>query len=283
MQKTALLILIIFFICSFVKNKERNYSDISTIEKDMVAVPNTKIGGSIYIYKYEVSNFFYLQYLTDLQKINQEKYSMALPDTQVWRQKLSYSEPFVEYYFRHPAYREYPMVGISFDQCNMFCNWLTEKYNQYEKRKHKKVVFSLPTKEEWILAAKAGKEDAAFPFEKNSLQNERGEWMANFKVIPQDAILESDCKYELKLNESKLINHEYIDLTAPVKSYYPNKLGIFNMAGNVSEFVLEKGICKGGSWRSTAHYLQINREETYDTLNSASASRGFRFVMRVES
>jgi formylglycine-generating enzyme len=50
----------------------------------------------------------------------------------VWRSELSYNEPYVEYYFRHPAYNYYPVVGVSWKQAKDFCVWRTDRVNQKE-------------------------------------------------------------------------------------------------------------------------------------------------------
>ena len=54
------------------------------------------------------------------------------------------------------------------------------------------------------------------------------------------------------------------------------------MAGNVEEFVREKGITKGGGWDDTGYYLQNSVYETYSSSNETSAARGFRFVMEIQ-
>ena len=63
------------------------------------------------------SNLDYLEYLYWLNRVYGTDYPgvyrKALPDTLVWRDKLAYNEPLVEYYFRHPAYRNYPVVGVT--------------------------------------------------------------------------------------------------------------------------------------------------------------------------
>ncbi|MGZ4082766.1 MAG: gliding motility lipoprotein GldJ, partial [Bacteroidia bacterium] len=60
-----------------------------------------------------------------------EVFFKALPDTLVWREKLAYNEPYVDYYLRHPAYRDYPVVGVSWLQANDFCTWRTDRVNEF--------------------------------------------------------------------------------------------------------------------------------------------------------
>ena len=71
-------------------------------------------------------------------------------------------------------------------------------------------------------------------------------------------------------------------IVAPVKSYPANGYGLFDMAGNVEEYVLEKGVTKGGSWKDTGYYLNIHVEELYDSTSLTSSERGFRFLMKLE-
>ena len=59
-----------------------------------------------------------------------EVYNKALPDTLVWRDKLGYNEPFVTHYLRHPAYKNYPVVGVSWIQANDYCIWRTDRVNE---------------------------------------------------------------------------------------------------------------------------------------------------------
>ncbi|MEJ7671912.1 MAG: hypothetical protein WKF59_04215 [Chitinophagaceae bacterium] len=56
--------------------------------------------------------------------------SRALPDTLVWRSELAYNEPYVEYYFRYPAYNYYPVVGVTWQQAHDFSIWRTDRVNE---------------------------------------------------------------------------------------------------------------------------------------------------------
>ncbi len=81
----------------------------------------------------EVRNVDYREYLFWLMRVYAEYpavYRKALPDTLVWRSKLAYNEPYVQYYFRHPAYNEYPVVGVSWVQANDYCAWRTDRVNE---------------------------------------------------------------------------------------------------------------------------------------------------------
>lgn len=90
---------------------------------------------SFYMDQTEVTNFNWLEYLYWTKRTYSETYPMvyknALPDTLVWRSKLGDNEKYVDYYLRHPAYRDYPVVGVSWLQANDFCKWRTDRVNEY--------------------------------------------------------------------------------------------------------------------------------------------------------
>jgi len=247
---------------------------------------------SFYIFNHEVTNGDYQMFIEDVKSKDTAYYKQMLPDTLVWRDRYSYSEPMVEHYFRHPAYRNYPVLGISHEQAESYCKWLTQKYLNEKKRKFQSVEFKLPTIAEWTYAAMGSMELSKFPWKGNSMQDKDGKWMAKFRVIPQDGIgyeiipvQKLDGGIEMKKiltasGWSGAIDFDYW-IVAPVKSYPANGYGLYDMAGNVEEYVLEKGITKGGSWKDTGYYLNIQVEELYDSTSLTSSERGFRFVMKV--
>ena len=89
---------------------------------------------SFYLDETEVTNMFWLEYLEWLDRIYGNSFpeivERALPDTLAWREKLAYNEPMVNYYLRHPAYRDYPVVGVSWRQATDFCKWRTDRVNE---------------------------------------------------------------------------------------------------------------------------------------------------------
>lgn len=88
---------------------------------------------SFYMDETEVSNTDWLEYLHWIKNTfpsDKEYYYSALPDTLVWRRPLSYNEPYVNNYLRHPAYQDYPVVGISWVQANDYCVWRTDRVNE---------------------------------------------------------------------------------------------------------------------------------------------------------
>jgi len=296
----------------YVPSMAFNYREADTlIFDDALVFTNTYSMKGFYMFPYEVSNGQYLEFLNDLKSKNDTTWKMAMPDTLVWRDKLAFNEPYVEYYLRHPAYSNYPVVGITQKLSIKYCEWLTEKYNGNAKRKYKKVKFRLPTKYEWYAAASYKKpprkkeylisldysEENIFPWAGYFLRNSKGNYLANFIAIDETSIHREYDKVETSENINS-IQQIYVgeagvymgvaghltdaaDVTAPVNSYWPNDLGIYNMAGNVEEFVAEYGITKGGSWRDPGYYLRNTVIETYQAKNETTSSRGFRFVMEV--
>ncbi len=88
---------------------------------------------SFYMDETEVSNQDYREYVYWLERVypgDKEKRKTVMPDTMVWRSKLAYNEPFLNNYFRHPAYSDYPVVGVSWEQANAYCSWRTDRVNE---------------------------------------------------------------------------------------------------------------------------------------------------------
>ena len=104
------------------------------VTRDWNNVPRRVTVTSFYMDETEVSNIDYREYLYWLNRVFGENLPEvvlgALPDTLVWRDELSYNEPMVETYFRHPAYDDYPVVGVNWNQSNEYCKWRTDRVNE---------------------------------------------------------------------------------------------------------------------------------------------------------
>lgn len=88
---------------------------------------------SFYMDETEVANVDWLEYLYWIKRnfpAEREFYYNALPDTLVWRQPLSYNEPYVNNYLRHPAFQDYPVVGVTWEQANDYAEWRTDRVNE---------------------------------------------------------------------------------------------------------------------------------------------------------
>jgi formylglycine-generating enzyme len=96
-------------------------------------IPRRVTVASFYMDETEVRNVDWREYLYWLQRVypnDREVYNDALPDTLVWRDELSYNEPYLENYLRHAAYSEYPVVGVSWVKAEKFCRWRTDRANE---------------------------------------------------------------------------------------------------------------------------------------------------------
>ena len=215
------------------------------------------------------------------------------PDTNAWRDKLAWREGFVDYYFQSPSYKDYPVVGVTWEQAQAFCTWRTDRVNEkvlidmgiimldqenigtgafqtdvylagrYEGETKKGIpdlnptnggeernvrqadgilypYYRLPTEAEWEFAAlgmigntydERVVEHKTYPWAGQSLRSANkkyyGQFLANFKRTRGDA-----------MGVAGNLNDGW-DYTCPVKWYFPNDYGLYNMAGNVSEWCMD--------------------------------------------
>jgi formylglycine-generating enzyme required for sulfatase activity len=252
-------------VFSFSAHKERSFAPPGAVQ----------INDTLFADITEVSNIDWLTYTEETKKLygaNSGEYKITLPDTLVWRQKLALSESYVDYYFRHPAYHDYPVVGVSREQALNYCRWRTERVHawleiQEGKRKAEDLCkpytgafrfeYRLPTKQEWEGMAIIGPD----PKEKEKYTKKKGTNL--YKLYePQHISMATE-----------LVDND--QLAAPVKSYLPNSLGMYNLIGNVCEMVMEKGISKGGSWRHDPNLVNVWKDDHYDAPNSWT---GFRCI-----
>jgi len=210
-------------------------------EKDLDYEQNARVRqvtvASFYMDETEVPNVEYKQFLFYVQKDSgDQKAQLLYPDTNVWFREMAYNDPYVRYYFQHEGYHMYPVVGVNWHQAREFAAWRTAIVNKQLLERDPEAIlypdYRLPTEAEWEYAARAGYEQELYPWEGRSLRDRKGRFRTNFKRGRGDYAGRSNKGGSL-LYEG--LNDAYM-IPAPVKAFYPNDFGLYNMAGNVAEW-----------------------------------------------
>jgi formylglycine-generating enzyme len=215
------------------------------------------------------------------------------PDTLCWIADFTYSfnEPYANMYFWHPSYDNYPVVGVSWKQATAFTIWRTQLLNNALAQEGQAFVqdYRLPSEVEWEYAARGNLKMSMYPWGGPYTRNQLGCFVANFKPLRGNYI-----------DDGALITNR-------VGTYAPNEFGLYDMAGNVSEWtsnaydessymfshnmnpdykynarpddppVMKRKVIRGGSWKDIAYYLQ-NSVRTYEYQDTSKSYIGFRCV-----
>jgi formylglycine-generating enzyme required for sulfatase activity len=233
------------------------------------------------IFKTEVSNLNYKEFLWDLKQQGEtDKWKRALVDSSKWSDSKWNNNAYVTHYHNHTAYNDYPVVNVSKESAELYCEWLSEKVNNTLNEPYK-IVFRLPIHKEWLKAARGTMEGAIYAWSGYRLQNTEGTYLCNCIALGSECISrDSTGKYNvMKVDYDHLATPgNYADLTAPVKSYWPNGYGLYNMNGNVAELISDKEVVAGGSWNDPGFDV---RNESVKRYEGAARTVGFRVVATI--
>ncbi len=214
------------------------------------------------------------------------------PDTTAWINDFenAYNEPYTRMYFSHAGYNDYPVVGVSWEQANAFANWRTDFLRRSLGKEGVYIEpYRLPTEAEWEYAARAGNSASAYPWEETLPMDERGCFYANFKPMDGDFVRDGHV------------------ITSQVGTFKPNDFGLYDMAGNVSEWTstafvesvgaltsdlnpeyrydaakedpykMKRKIVRGGSWKDVAQNIRSDLR-MWEYQNEQRSYIGFRCV-----
>ena len=288
------------------KAKTIKWNDKATIEKidQMIVTPENRIFGKKEI---DASKLIFHSETFDTKEAARrenagrprsqfivKKDIRIYPDTLVWIRDFSYSynEPMTKRYYSHPAFGNYPVVGVSWVQATAFCEWRTMYLNGFLQSKNRATEsdFRLPTEAEWEYAARGGRSQSMFPWGNYYLRNKKGCLLANFKPgrgnYPEDGGF----------------------YTVRADAYWPNDFGLYNMAGNVAEWTsslyyeggynfqhdmnpdirynakdsdpprMKRKVIRGGSWKDVGYFLQTGTR-AYEYQDTTKSYIGFRCLI----
>jgi len=265
---------------------------LGSMEEDLMGtndnIERTVSVSSFYMDETEVANIHWLLYLHAVQDSGQQYYEEALPDTTVWARELAFNDPYVDHYLRYPGFRFFPVVGVSWKQANNYCQWRTQAVNRelaMREGNDEEVAaaengeriplesgivvpaYRLPTEAEWEYAAYAlvgtveldenQSNRRIYPWDGHSLRNPygvaMGAFMANFKRGRGDY-----AGIGGRLNDAAMI-------TDYIYAYPPNDFGLYNMAGNVSEWV--EDLYRPLSFQDVEDLNPVRKDDYLDGVN----------------
>lgn len=280
----AFLLLAVLILESTVSDNKTEKSIKKFLDKNFAFVPSGNAFmdekeisvQSFYISKTEIANKEFRVFLNDLKvKGELEKWKISQIDSSNWKTKSWSNQAYVEHYHSHLAYENYPVVNINHEAANLYCQWLSEKYDSQFASKGK-FKFRLMKRAEYIRSAR-GDSKNSYAWNTNSLRNSDGQILCNFTQLGSEDISQNteNGTYEVVIAQRDHFPNQS-DVLAPSKSYWPNQFGIYNLNGNAAEMIDKFGISVGGSWKNTGYDVRVDSKSVYDQANPYT---GFRVVM----
>ncbi len=207
----------------------------------------------------EVSNHWYSTYARQSET--------SMPNGSIWSDVIPYSQKLESLYFKDNRYKSYPVTGVSQEEANEFCVWLTTIYNQEKKRKYEEVVIRLPSPKEWM-----DMRDKLYHQVKTNTKQRT--LVDNFNCLGQ---LDSTLRFHNSMNDQP--RNKELDgfiATAPNRKF---KVGNFyGFFANAAEWTNKKDTAIGNSFLDSKEMLFDN---PLKKVKSSNAHTGFRYVVEI--
>lgn len=259
------------------KKKMKGYSYVPSgkivLEGDTIRVQG------FFMLKTEVCNSHYQEFLAYLKGQGKtDEYLAALPDTAQWTQQSLQMQKYTDFYFSHPAYRNYPLVNISYQQAEGYCHFLTDVWRK--QTGNDRILFRVPTRAEYLRACYGSTLSRPYSWNHAYLRDLRGSFMCNFLALGDGVITRDTLTNQLKLQTTFQdffsLPGNYADVTAPVESFTANEFGFYHLNGNVAEMISDGPFAVGGDWNAPGYDIRC---EAKKICTHASPTVGFRPVM----
>jgi sulfatase modifying factor 1 len=230
-----------------------------------------KINDTLYMAGTELTNAEYARFLAA-----HPGQSWLQPDSTKWSNHPLGFRLANEY----SSFKNHPVVAITYEAAMEYCKWLTEMYMARPGRKFKKVKFALPSRQDWITSAQAGKPNYMYPWGRWGTKAYTGEYLAMYRVIGDEQITFDSSTQKFVVVVSKEELDKNATFPAPVRTYWhKSSSGLYNVCGNVAEMVAEKGIAVGGSYNDPGYDVRIAAVRHY---NQPSSDIGCRIAMYIQ-
>ncbi|MFZ2280266.1 MAG: SUMF1/EgtB/PvdO family nonheme iron enzyme [Prosthecobacter sp.] len=178
-----------------------------------------------------------------------------------------------------------PVTGVSYEEAVAFCLWLSKKKGGH--------TYRLPTDREWSIAVGLDKKEnwtkTTTPESLNERVPDEFPWGGIFPPQTADRIGNyADVTLNAKMADKSPIDGNFSDghpYTAPVMSFKPNSLGIYDLGGNVWEWVddwfneaKQQRTLRGAAWNINSRQRILSSARDSRRPHDQGNNHGFRVV-----